>query len=62
MQRLHKQYCRSPGSVATKGKANNAITRLEETIVWKRTLGMWDIQAVAEEVAPEVRSTAWSVV
>ncbi|ORX35674.1 CRAL-TRIO domain-containing protein [Kockovaella imperatae] len=41
---------------ATKGKVKDAVTRLEATIVWKRTLGMWDIEAVAEEVAPEFES------
>ena len=41
---------------ATKGRVHNAITRLEETLVWKRGIGLWDIEGSAAELAPEFGS------
>ena len=41
--------------LATRWNVDNAVKRLESTLIWRRALGLYDVEANAKELEPEVR-------
>jgi len=42
--------------VGTKGDVDAAIKRLEDAVVWRRSVAIDDVEAMAKDCEPEVRA------